>query len=191
MEALQHALIARELLNSHAGFAAQVGHAALLGLRDAIMADNLVYIVNRGRARGDGRVLAFAHNGHLQRGRTEWPVLGAWWPAGAHVNEMLGRRYAVIGTGVGVSAENGIAPAEAGSLEARLLAAGGCVGEVVFVPTHHGEGLDAGEVAGIAVRSRSARNPSHGPLTGQSLNDFDWLMVVDSTGYARGARALP
>lgn len=184
LEALHHALIGRELLNSHAGFAAQVGHAALLGIRDAIMADTLMHIVDRERARG-GRVLAFAHNGHLQRGRTEWPVLGAWWPAGAHVNEMLGRRYAVIGTGVGVSEANGIAPAEAGTLEARMLA---LPGPVRMVPTHRGEGIAA---AGLAARSRSARNPSHGPLSAQSLTDFDWLAVLDSTGYSRGARALP
>jgi erythromycin esterase-like protein len=38
-------------------------------LRDAIMADNLAYIVERERARG--RVLAFAHNSHLQRGKAQ------------------------------------------------------------------------------------------------------------------------
>jgi hypothetical protein len=151
------------------------------------MADTLMHIVDRERARG-GRVLAFAHNGHLQRGRTEWPVLGAWWPAGAHVNEMLGRRYAVIGSGVGVSEATGSAQAESGALEARLLA---IPGPVRLVPTHRGEGIAAAEVAGLVARSRSARNPSHGPLSAQSLTDFDWLAVLDSTGYSRGARALP
>jgi hypothetical protein len=51
-------------------------------------------------------------------------VTHAWWPAGAHVSRSLGRRYAVIGTGVGVSDENGIAGPEAGSLEARFAETG-------------------------------------------------------------------
>ena len=34
----------------------------------------------------------------------------AWWPAGAHLAATLGPRYAVIGSGVGMSDENGIAP---------------------------------------------------------------------------------
>jgi erythromycin esterase len=188
-EALQHALIARELLNCHAALARQAGYAHGLGVRDALMADNLTYIVERERGRG-GRVLAFAHNGHLQRSKMAWPMLGEWWPAGSLVHETLGRRYAVIGTAVGRSEANGIGEAEAGSLEARLTAGRGA-GTMVLIPTHRGEGLDAAEVAGIPVRSRSAKNQSYGPLVPQSLNDFDWLAVVDSTGYTRGARPLP
>ena len=46
--------------------------AELLGIRDAMMADNLAYIVSRERGRGN--VLAFAHNSHLQRGKAQWQL---------------------------------------------------------------------------------------------------------------------
>src|SRR5918911_1192087 len=84
-EAFQYASIARQLLNYHAALARTTEDrvARGLGLRDAMMADNLAYIVERERARG--RVLAFAHNSHLQRGRARWqlgPLLNVWWPPG-------------------------------------------------------------------------------------------------------------
>ncbi len=52
-EALQYATVARELLNFHAASARKSGelYARLLGIRDALMADNLAYIVGRN---GDG-----------------------------------------------------------------------------------------------------------------------------------------
>ena len=189
-EALQHALVARELLNSHAALARQAGYAAVLGIRDAVMADNLAYITARERARG--KVLVFAHNGHLQRGKADFPMLGQWWPAGAQLNERLGARYAAIGSAVGVSEANGIAAPETGSLEAELTAQlKDAPGPMRLIPTHRGEGLPADEVAALLIRSRSAKNSSYAPLTPQSLTDFDWLAVVDSTTYTRGARPLP
>src|SRR5258706_216588 len=131
-EALHYASVARQLLNYHAVMArnSSARIAEGLGLRDAMMADNLAYMVGRERARegGGGKVLAFAHNMHLKRGRAEMqqgPHAVAWWPAGAQLNEMLGPRYAGIGSGVGVSEANGIGRPEAGTLEARLTAAAG------------------------------------------------------------------
>ena len=185
-QALQHALVARELLNSYAALAGNGGYAIPLGIRDALIADNLAYIVAREHKRG--KALAFAHNGHLQRGKCVWPVLGKWWPAGSHLNDMLGSRYAVIGTAVGVSDANGIGPAETGSLEAVLTA---LPGPTRFIPTHKGEGLPAAEIAAIPTRSGSMKNPTYGPLTAQSMTDFDWLAVLDSTTYTRGGRPLP
>jgi erythromycin esterase len=190
-EALQHALVARELLNSHAGLAAKAGYAALLGIRDAVMADTLVHIVDRERDRSGGEranVFVFAHNGHLQRGKIAFPVLGEWWPAGSHLNETLGRRYAVIGSAVVASESNGIGAPEAGSLEALLAASGG---PVRFIPTHGGSGLQAAEIASLPTRSGSKRNPTYQPLRPQSLTDFDFLAVLDSTPYTRGGRPLP
>lgn len=105
LEALQFAVEARQLLNYHAGVARKSGNrtAGLLGQRDAMMADNLAYIA--ARERGRGKVLVFAHNSHLQRGPAQWQ-LGAdlliWWPVGAHLKELFGSRYAVIGSAVGV-----------------------------------------------------------------------------------------
>ena len=104
LEAEQYATAARHLLNYHAALARTSDNriAELLGIRDLSMADNLAYMVSR--ERGRGKVLAFAHNSHLKRGKAEWQLgaeLLTWWPAGAHLNEMLGPRYAVIGTAVG------------------------------------------------------------------------------------------
>jgi hypothetical protein len=206
LDALHCASAARHLLNYHAVVAwiSDRRLVDLLGIRDLMMADNLAYIVERERGRAStgstrhgssqaaqaGRVLAFAHNSHLKRGRAEWqlgPQLLAWWPAGAQLVEMLGPRYAVIGTGVGDSAENGIGRPEEGTLEARLVAT---PGPARFVPTHLGRGLRASEIAILPLRTGSEKNPTYFPFTPQSVSDFDWLAVLDSATYSRGAQSL-
>ena len=193
LEALHHASAARQLLTYHAAVArpSAAGEriVRLLGMRDAMMADNLVYMVARERARG--RVMAFAHNSHLRRGRAEWqlgPHALAWWPAGAQLDSLLGPRYVVIGSAVGVSDDGGIGRPGAGTLEARLTAA---PGPARFVSTHRGRRLPTEEVAALPTRSASTTNSTYFPLTADSLVDFDWLVVLDSTGYARGGPPLP
>jgi len=179
--ALHDAETARQLLAAHAAMARQAGYAEVLGIRDTIMADTLEFILSR--ERGRGRVLAFAHNGHLKRGRMHWrmgDVTHEWWPAGAHVSRSLGRRYAVIGTGVGVSEENGIAAPEAGSLEARFT-------ETVLIPS--GAAPQA-LVAGLVPRTGSRRNPTYFPWTTDCLADYDWLAFVKDTTYQRGGPPL-
>jgi len=190
-EAMQYAATARGLLAYHAGLAQASDDrvSRLLGMRDAMMADNLAYMVSRERGRG-GKVLAFAHNDHLRRGKTEWRFgtdLYAWSPAGAHLDAIFGPRYAVIGSGVGVSGDNGIGRPEAGTLEALFTAARG---PARFIPTHRGEGLPAGAVTDLPTRSGSKKNPGYFPLTPRSLTDFDGLAVLDSTGYTRGGPPL-
>jgi erythromycin esterase len=190
-EALHYASVARQLLNYHAGLARNSSKRIvdLLGLRDASMADNLAYMVSRERGRGN--VFAFAHNSHLQRGAARWQFgadLLTWWPAGSHLNEMFGPGYAVIGTAVGVSDDNGIGQPEAGTLEARLTAT---PGPARFIPTHDGRGLPGEEIAALPLRSRSARNPTYtAALSPESFTDFDWLAVLDSTAYIRGGPPL-
>jgi erythromycin esterase-like protein len=190
LEAEQYATVARHLLNYHAALARTSDNriAELLGIRDLSMADNLAYIVSR--ERGRGRVLAFAHNSHLKRGKAEWQLgtsLLAWWPAGSHLNEMLGPRYAVIGTAVGSSVANGIGQPEPGTLEARLTAE---PGPELFIPTQKGQGLPASEIASLPTRSGSMKNPTYFPLTPQSFTDFHWLAFLDSTTYSRGGPPL-
>jgi erythromycin esterase len=153
------------------------------------MADNLAYIV--ARERGRGKVLAFAHNSHLQRGQAQMQAgtdVYTWWPAGSHLDAMLGPRYAVIGSAVGTSEANGIGQPEAGTLEARLTAV---PGPARFIPTHKGRGLPTSEIAALPIRSRSMKNPTYTTaLNPQSLTDFDWLAVLDSTAYNRGGPPL-
>jgi erythromycin esterase len=74
LEAAQHASVARQLLNYHAGMARSSNNriAEQLGVRDAMMADTLRYVVDR--ERGRGKVFAFAHNMHLKRGQSKWQL---------------------------------------------------------------------------------------------------------------------
>ncbi|MGI8551208.1 MAG: erythromycin esterase family protein [Dehalococcoidia bacterium] len=191
LEAAQYAAVARQLLNYHAASARQSRDRVirLLGMRDALMADNLAYMLSR--ERGRGKVLAFAHNSHLQRGKALWQFgtdLSTWWAAGSHLNEMFGSRYAVISSAVGVSDANGIGQPEAGTLEARLTAV---PGPARLIPTHKGQGLPTSEIATLPTRSGSMKNPTYFALTPQSFTDFDWLAVLESTAYGRGSPPLP
>ncbi|HEY9247123.1 MAG TPA: erythromycin esterase family protein [Candidatus Methanoperedens sp.] len=178
LEALQFASQARQLLNYHAELARKSDNriSRLLGIRDAMMADNMAYIVCREGSRG--KVFAFAHNSHLQRGKTQWQLgsdLQTWWPVGSHLNDMFSARYAVIGSAVGESSANGIGHPETGTLEAHLTAV---PGPVRFIPTFRGP------IASLPIRSGSMKNSTYFPLTPQSLTDFDWLVVLDSTATA-------
>lgn len=197
LDALQGALVARQVANMHAALARKTGEpvAGPRGVRDALMADNLMYAVER--ERGKGKVMAFAHNGHLQRGKSMWPCCGqsfgpnqevfTWWPAGSQLNAKLGRRYAVVGSGLGVSEANGIGQPEAGSLEALLTKR---PGPALFIPTQQGQGLPAAEVAKLPTRTGSMKNLTYTSLVPQSFFDFDYLFVLDSTPYSRGAPPL-
>ena len=190
-EAVQYATLARQLLNYHAAVAktgAGERIVRLLGMRDAMMADNLAYMVSA--ERGRGKVLAFAHNSHLRRGKAEWqlgPHALSWWTAGEHLDSIFGPGYVVIASAVGVSDDNGIGRPEAGTLEARMTAV---PGPVRFIPTHRSRGLPTPEIADLPTRSGSRKNTTYFPLTPQSLTDFDWLAVLDATAYTRGGPPL-
>ena len=190
LEAIQYASVARQLLNYHAALARQSSKrvVTLLGIRDALMADNLEYMVSR--ERGRGKVFAFAHNSHLQRGESQWQLgsdLLTWWPVGSYLNEIFGRRYVIIGSAVGVSDVNGISQPEASTLEARLTSVRG---PIRFIPTHKGQGLSTSEIAALPIRSGSVKNSTYFALTSQSFTDFDWLAVLDSTAYDQGGPPL-
>ncbi|MDB5295462.1 MAG: Erythromycin esterase, partial [Phycisphaerales bacterium] len=191
LEVARHASAARQLLSYHAGLARASENriADLLGLRDLMMADNLAYAAARERGRG-GKVLTFAHNSHLKYGKAAWklgPHALAWWPAGTHLRERLGPRYAAIGAAVGTSEANGIGPPEAGTLEARLTAA---PGPARFIPTRRGGAVLPAGLADVPVRSGSTLNSTYFPLTVESLTDFDALVALDFTAYSRGGPPL-
>jgi erythromycin esterase-like protein len=187
-EAVHYAEAARQLLTYHAAVAraSSTRLVELLGIRDLMMADNLQYIVERERRRSrqgstrspQGRVLAFAHNSHLKRGKTGWqwgPQFLAWWPAGAHMSTRMGERYSVIGCVVGESETLGLGTPEHETLEARLM---NSPGPGRLVPTRLGARLSAVEIDSLPARS--VKNPGYFPFTRQSVTDFDWLMIVDS-----------
>lgn len=187
-EAMHYAAAARQLLNYHAGVASKESVATLLGMRDGMMADNLAYIV--GCERNRGKVFAFAHNSHLQRGKAQWqwgPDLHIWWPAGAHLHALFGTHYAVIGSGLGTSDENGIGQPEAGTLERFALAT---PGPARFLPIDRAQTLPASALASLPVRSGSTKNFGYFPLTARSLTDFDALVILDASVYSRGGPPL-
>jgi erythromycin esterase len=184
-EAVHYAVMARLLLNYHATLAqtSDKRQARLLGIRAAMMAENLAYIVSREQGRGN--VLVFAHNSHLKRGKVQWQwgnETVSWWPVGSHLHELFGRRYVVIGSAVGPSPANWIGQPEAGTLEARFTSA---PGPVRFIPTHQGQGLPVEELAALPIRSGSKKNRSYMELNAQSFTDFDWFAVLDTTAYTR------
>jgi len=188
-EVLQYGDIARQLLNFHAAMGSRragQSPAVVLGTRDALMADNLVYIVNREQERG--KVLVFAHNSHLQRGEAVWPgqkYWGTdddcrWWPAGSHLTGMLGPRYAVIGTAVGTSEENGIGNPEAGTIEAKLAV----LAKPVLLPA---KGRD---FSSLPARTGSSKNPTYVPLNSRAAANFDWIAFLPEATYNLGGPPL-
>ncbi|WP_327296664.1 MULTISPECIES: erythromycin esterase family protein [unclassified Streptomyces] len=77
----------------------------LLGLRDQMMADNLLAVAAQGPA------LAHAHNGHLQRPKSTMRMGGQpleWWSAGALVSTHLGEEYAFVATALGTIRHQGV-----------------------------------------------------------------------------------
>lgn len=183
--ALHHAVLGRLLLNFFSALARGSDWAASLAVRDAIMAENLRHILHGLR----GRLLVHAHNQHLLRGQAVWQVGPApltWWSAGAHLHATIGERYAVIGTALGASEENGIAPPEPGTLETRLTA---LAGPGRWIALRHAA-LGAEALAVLPFRSGSAKNPTYFPLTPRLLSGLDALAVLDTVTCARGGRSL-
>ncbi|MFE7275241.1 erythromycin esterase family protein [Streptomyces sp. NPDC057623] len=89
----------------------------LVGVRDQMMADNLLALAARGPA------LAHAHNGHLQRQKSTMrmgamPV--AWWSAGALVSTRLGDAYAFVATALGTMRQQGVDTPPPDTLEGLL-----------------------------------------------------------------------
>ncbi|MGW0788499.1 erythromycin esterase family protein [Streptomyces sp. NPDC002911] len=79
--------------------------ARLVGLRDQMMAGNLLAVAERGPA------LVHAHNSHLQRDRSTMRMGGLpveWWSAGAIVSAHLGEEYAFLATALGTLRHQGV-----------------------------------------------------------------------------------
>ncbi|WP_327003320.1 erythromycin esterase family protein [Dactylosporangium sp. NBC_01737] len=127
-----HGTTALGLLRYHAVAADPIPPAQrtsrLLGIRDALMARNLLDIRDRERHRGP--TLVFAHNRHLQRHPSTWHLAGmdlTWHSAGAVVATLLGERYAYIAGSLGSSAALGLAAPDPDTFEGALAAAGPAV----------------------------------------------------------------
>jgi erythromycin esterase-like protein len=91
--------------------------ARLVGVRDQMMADNLLAAARR------GPVLVHAHNGHLQRHRSSMRMGGPpveWWSAGALVSARLGEDYGFLATALGTLRHRGVDVPPPDTLEGLL-----------------------------------------------------------------------
>ncbi|MHA6765189.1 erythromycin esterase family protein [Streptacidiphilus sp. PAMC 29251] len=91
----------------------------LVGLRDQMMAHNLLAVAARGPA------LVHAHNAHLQRERSSMRMGGErleWWSAGALVSAQLGADYAFVATALGTIRHRGVHTPPPDTLEGLLYA---------------------------------------------------------------------
>ncbi|MFD4482174.1 erythromycin esterase family protein [Streptomyces sp. NPDC058471] len=94
--------------------------ARLVGLRDQMMADNLLALADR------GRTFVHAHNSHLQRDRSTMRMwdqpLVEWWSAGALVSARLGEEYAFLATALGTLQHQGVDTPPPDTVEGLLYA---------------------------------------------------------------------
>jgi erythromycin esterase-like protein len=93
--------------------------ARLLGVRDRMMAHNLLALAER------GPTLVHAHNSHLQREMSTmrmWEGPVEWWSAGALVSARLGEEYAFLATALGTIRHQGVDTPSPDTLEGLLYA---------------------------------------------------------------------
>ncbi|MGV9854309.1 erythromycin esterase family protein [Streptomyces sp. NPDC003442] len=91
----------------------------LVGVRDQMMAGNLLAIAARGPA------LVHAHNSHLQREESTmrmWQGPVKWWSAGALVSARLGEGYAFVATALGTVRHQGVDTPPPDTVEGLLYA---------------------------------------------------------------------
>ncbi|NEA20967.1 erythromycin esterase family protein [Actinomadura bangladeshensis] len=91
----------------------------LVGIRDAMMAENLLAAAEK------GPTLVHAHNAHLQRVKSSMRMGGQrleWWSAGALAGARLGRDYAFLATAIGTIRHQGVDAPPQDSLEGLLYA---------------------------------------------------------------------
>ncbi|MEU7801646.1 DUF6194 family protein [Micromonospora arborensis] len=122
---LVHATSAVALLRYHAAAAAPLAQeerfARLAGVRDALMAENLLAI--RASEAHRGPTLVFAHNTHLQRHQSTMTMAGtelSWAGAGAIIAALLKDQYALVVGSLGASPTLGIGAPATSTYEGRL-----------------------------------------------------------------------
>ncbi|MFH8681568.1 erythromycin esterase family protein [Streptomyces lydicus] len=140
----------------------------LVGLRDRMMADNLLAVAERGPA------LVHAHNGHLQREKSTMRMSGRpleWWSAGALVSAHLGEEYAFLATALGTIRHRGVDTPAPDTVEGLLYA----LPEDRYV-------VDARRLATALGDTRPAPRVSpwfgYAPLDPAHLADSDGLVFV-------------
>jgi erythromycin esterase-like protein len=142
----------------------------LLGLRDSMMAENLLALTER------GPVLAFAHNSHLQRAKSSMrmygqPLLG-WWSAGAQLGAHLGTEYAFVATALGTIRHHGVGTPPPETVEGLL-----------YTLPHDRSVVDPGRLATALGAAQVA--PRVSPWFGYAPLDPAHLAAVDGLVYVK------
>ncbi|WP_405861777.1 erythromycin esterase family protein [Streptomyces sp. NBC_00090] len=140
----------------------------LVGLRDQMMAHNLLAVAARGPA------LVHAHNSHLQREKSTMRMGGMqleWWSAGALVSAELGEEYAFVATILGTIRHQGVDTPPPDTVEGLLYA----LPETRCV-------VDARRLATALADTRPAPRVSpwfgYAPLDPAHLADSDGIVFV-------------
>ncbi|MFE2970253.1 erythromycin esterase family protein [Streptomyces sp. NPDC059340] len=147
----------------------------LVGVRDQMMAHNLLAVAERGPA------LVHAHNSHLQRTKSSMRMGGMpleWWGAGALVSARLGEEYAFVTTALGTIRHQGVDTPPPDTVEGLLYALpeGRCV-------------IDAPRLATALGETRPAPRVSpwfgYAPLDPAHLADSDGIVFVRDVPQSR------
>jgi hypothetical protein len=150
----------------------------LLQARDALMAQNLLDILEQERDRGP--VLVSAHNSHLCRQPSRWEthwkgvdLAAEWHGAGSIVSVLLGDRYVFVAGSLGASRPAGLGEPEPGTFEERLGA-----DTAILPPPRDGD-----------LRARECDLLGHFPMDADTVATCDAILHVGSgPGAAWAAR---
>ncbi|WP_329084838.1 MULTISPECIES: erythromycin esterase family protein [unclassified Streptosporangium] len=182
-----HGRTATGLLRYHAVMAdtSEARMVRLMGLRDAMMADNLLAIAERERQARRGPTLVHAHNRHLQRDESLWllppgwgPLEGRtlkWWSAGAVVAARLGDEYAFVASALGAATHQGLDAPEPDTLEGILST---LPGNRYVVDSASLAGALGATGTEPAPRTGTSANHSYFPLDPGQLRETDGLLFV-------------
>ncbi|WP_234390814.1 erythromycin esterase family protein [Nocardia suismassiliense] len=171
------ARMAHGLLRYHAAMATPGPDraAVLLGLRDGMMADNLLDIVRIEKHRGP--CLVFAHNSHLQRTESSWQghwegadFSWRWWSAGAIAAATLNTEYVFIAADYGHCANAPLPQDDPRSLHAVLAAA--TTDRALFPARLLTAALDSD------VTTRVSTDHRYGPLSPAALDGADAVVFI-------------
>ena len=180
-----HGRTAAGLLRYHAAMADGSGSRAaqisrLMGRRDTMMSENLQAIAAREARRGP--TLVFAHNSHLQKGRSGWQLpVGwgggtvSWWSAGAIAGAQMGDRYAFLASALGSAAEQGLGVPGPDTLEGALYAV--AEGRCIFDSKRLAETI-RGRSPNLTPRTDASTNHGYFALNPDRLDGTDGVVFV-------------
>ncbi|MFE7588476.1 erythromycin esterase family protein [Kitasatospora sp. NPDC057512] len=152
--------------------------SALSGVRDALMAQNLLDI--REVEAGRGPTMVFSHNLHLRRNPSAWAsgeLDCRWIGAGHIVGTLLGERYAFVAGSLGRSEAIGLAEPAPGTYEAHLRGRGAAW-----------ELTDTALPAGARTRTDTVPRQGYFPLDREVLDGAAALLhIADGAAVPAGA----